>query len=97
MLRKVFLVTTVLILFFGILFYISGVSVGKGTGSNKGVDVLGEEISSAKRIAICPTMSKVMSKEIVLEEYFFVNVSSTSEAVSLLDSGEVDYAISGRN
>jgi hypothetical protein len=94
--RKVFLVTISLVLFFGILLYMRGSSDIRGIESKDGVDIMGEEISSVKRIAICPTMDRVISKEIVYDEYFFVNVDSTSEAVLLLNNGEVDYVISGR-
>lgn len=95
--RKVVFVVLTLVMFFGILFYVRRTSDVRGVVSDgPGEEIMGEEVSSVKFVAICPTMDRVMSKEIVLNEYTFVNVGSTSEAVSLLNEGYVDYAISGR-
>ena len=68
----------------------------KSVDTQVGGDIMGEGTSEIKKIAICPTMYRVMSGDIVYDEYVFVNVSSTSEGVSLLNNGGVDFVISGR-
>ena len=91
--RKVVFVILTLIILLGLLVFLRRPEEEIGSIQ---ADVLGEDVSFVKTIAICPTMDRVMSKEIVFDEYNFVNVGSTSEAVTLLNAGQADYVISGR-
>ena len=89
--KKILLVTIALVLFFGILLYMRG-----NSDIEVGGEIMGEEVTEVKQIAVCPTMYGIMSKEIVYDDFVFLNVDSTSEGVLLLDSGGSDFVISGR-